>query len=196
MQTVKRIHAPQIFGLIIDVQKYFLDALPTKEQERLEINLRGFLELLNYLRIPYVGTNEKPLDKKGTMPDCINQIFEASDTAEVFEKEFFDLTKHREITTYIRSLKKRQVLVAGSETDVCVLQSVLGLLEHGYEVYVVEDLIFSSTTAVQSALDRMRSAGAVFITMKTLYYELLEAVEASPQRQKLIDKFGPFPAAL
>jgi len=55
------------------------------------------------------------------------------------------LTKEKKIADYIARLKNKQVIVAGCETDVCVLQSCLGLLALGYDVFVVEELVFSSS---------------------------------------------------
>jgi nicotinamidase-related amidase len=93
-------------------------------------------------------------------------------------------------------LRKKQVIVAGCETDVCVLQSCLGLLSLGYEVYVVEELLFSSSRNVDSAIARMKAEGAVFLTYKSLYYELIEAVEGSRHTEKILETFGPFPDGL
>ena len=79
--------------------------------------------------------------------------------------------------SHLTGLKKRQIIVAGCETDVCVLQSCLGLLSLGYDVFVVEELIFSSAQNVAAAIERMKAAGVVFLSYKTLYYELLESVD-------------------
>jgi hypothetical protein len=83
--------------------------------------------------------------------------------------------------------------VAGCETDVCVLQSCLGLLDLGYEVYVVEDLLFSSSRNVDAAMARMKAEGAVFLTYKSLYYELTKAVGGGSHAEKVYETFGPFP---
>ena len=129
-------------------------------------------------------TLERPLHDKGPLPKQIKN--ELDGRAKFFEKDFFDLTREKTIRDYIRRLKKQQVIVAGCETDVCVLQSCLGLLDLGYEVYAIEDLLFSGSPNVEAALARIKSAGAVFLTYKTLYYELLEAVGGD-------ESFGPFP---
>ena len=83
--------------------------------------------------------------------------------------------------------------MAGCETDVCVLQSCLGLLGLGYDVFVVEDLLFSSSQNVGSAIARMKDEGAIFLTYKSLYYELVEAVEGGGHSGKTLKTFGPFP---
>ena len=63
--------------------------------------------------------------------------------------------------------------MAGAETDVCILQSVLGLLREGYEVYLLEDCLFSSESAPEPAIARMRQAGARPCTYKSFYYEVI-----------------------
>jgi len=42
----------------------------------------------------------------------------------------------------------------------------------------------------------MKAAGAVFVTYKSLYYELIEAVDGARHGKKLLATFGPFPADL
>jgi hypothetical protein len=39
----------------------------------------------------------------------------------------------------------------------------------------------------------MKAEGAVFLTYKTLYYELIEAVEGDRHTEKMLETFGPFP---
>jgi nicotinamidase-related amidase len=178
-------------GAIIDVQDFFLAQLEGPEaRARMETNLVSFARLLDYFRIPILVTLERPVEAKGGLPDPLAaQLAEAK----VFEKDFFDLTKERNIRDHLAEVKKRQIIVAGCETDVCVLQSCLGLLDLGYEVFVVEDLVFSSALEVEAALARMHAAGVVFLTYKTLYYELIEAVGGGPHADAMVATFGPFP---
>jgi len=141
-----------------------------------------------------VATLERPVDQKGALPSEIAK--HVSGNAKIFEKDFFDLTKEKKIADYIARLKKKQVIVAGCEIDVCVLQSCLGLLGLGYDVYVVEELVFSSSPNVDAAIARMKAAGAAFLTYKSLYYELIEAVDGARHGEKVLATFGPFPADL
>src|SRR5262249_46224411 len=81
----------------------------------------------------------------------------------------------------------------GLRTDVCVLQSCLGLLDLGHEVFVAEALLFSSSRNVEAATARMGAEGAVAIPYKTLFYELIEAVEGGRHADLLTRTYGPFP---
>jgi nicotinamidase-related amidase len=189
----KRIVADHCWGAIIDVQAFFLSQMDKRLCSKIKTNTKNFARLLGYFRIPIVVTLERPVDRKGSLPEEINKHVDRA--TKIFEKDFFDLTREEEIADYIARLKKKQVVLAGCETDVCILQSCLGLIGLGYEVYVVEDLLFSSSRNVGSAIARMKAEGAVFLTYRSLYYELIEAVEGG-HRDKVVKTFGPFPEDL
>jgi nicotinamidase-related amidase len=194
MTVVKRLAVDNCSGVIIDYQEFFLAQAETRLRSRIRANTRNFVRLLGYFRVPIVATLERPIDRKGSLPKEISAHL--GDRARVFEKNFFDLTKEKKIRDYLGRLKKKQVIIAGSETDVCVLQSCLGLLSLGYEVYVVEEIVFSSSRNTDSAIARMKAEGAVFLTYKSLFYELIEAVEGGPHTEKMRTKYGPFPGDL
>lgn len=191
---VKRVIPDRCAGAIIDVQDFFLSQLGSRPaRTRMETNIVNFARLLAYFRVPIVATLERPVHAKGSLPDALKrQLGEAK----LFEKDFFDLTKEKKIRDHLARLKKKQIVVAGCETDVCVLQSCLGLLDLGYDVFVVEDLLFSSARNVDAAIARMKAAGAVFLTYKTLYYELIEAVGGGRHADAMVTAFGPFPEDL
>lgn len=188
MTAVKRIVPERCCAAIIDLQGFFLAQIDSRLRTRIKTNTAHLVRLLNGFGIPLLVTLERPLDVKGALPREVAKHLGAR--ASIFEKDFFDLTKDGKVKTHLARLKRRQMIVAGCETDVCVLQSCLGLLALGYEVYVMEELIFSSARDVAAALARMRDAGCVFLTYKTLYYELMESVGGPDGR---FDAFGPFP---
>ena len=138
---------------------------------------KDFAHLVGLFDIPLVVTLEKPVAEKGSLPQEIG----------TFAKTFFDLTREPQIRDHIASLRRKQVIVAGCETDVCVLQSCLGLLSVGYEVYMVENLLFSASDNVDAALARMKAAGATFVTYKTLFYELAGSVDT----EEKLESAGP-----
>jgi nicotinamidase-related amidase len=187
----KRILPETCAGAIIDVQDFFLAQLDGPDaRANMETNLVNFVRLLDYFRIPIVATLERPVEFKGALPEPLTARLGET---KLFEKDFFDLTKEKKIRDHLARLKKKQIVVAGCETDVCVLQSCLGLIGLGYEVFVVEDLVFSSADDVAAALARMQAEGAVLLSYKTLYYELIQAVGGSRHADAMVADFGPFP---
>ena len=191
MASVKRIVPNQCCGVIIDVQGFFLSQLDKRLRARIETNTANLVRLLGWFRIPVVATLERLLEEKGTLPRSIGKHL--GERSAIFEKDYFDLCKEKAIKSHLAGLKKKQIIVAGCETDVCVLQSCLGLLSLGYQVFVVEELLFSSAREVSSAIARLKAEGAVFLSYKTLYFELIEAVGTSRHAEKLWKTLGPFP---
>lgn len=181
----KRIVPDRCCGLIIDVQKFFLSQVDRRLRSKITTNTKNLVRLLGHFGIPVVVTLERPVEQKGVLPREIEA--QLGGLSETFEKDFFDLSKEKKIKSHLARLKRRQMIVAGCETDVCVLQSCLGLLTLGYEVYVMEELLFSSSRNVDSAIARLKAEGAVFLTYKTLYYELIEAVGADTLPHDLPD---------
>jgi isochorismate hydrolase len=74
-----------------------------------------------------------------------------------------------------KRLNKKYVMVAGIESHVCVLQSVIDLLAQGYYVHVVSDAVCSRyKTDWKKALKLMRDAGAVITTTEIAMFQLLQ----------------------
>ena len=180
----KRIVADHSCGIIIDVQESFLSQLDGRERSKIIGRTRRFARLLSQFKIPVIATLERPVSEKGSLPQEVKESLGSE--AKTFEKNIFDLTGEKEIRDHLAQLKKKQVIIAGCETDVCVLESCLGLLGLGYEVFVVENLLFSSSQNVDSAIGRMKTEGATFMTYKSLFYALTVAVET----QKAVEKSG------
>lgn len=73
---------------------------------------------------------------------------------------------------------RREVILLGTETHVCVLQSALQLLQQGYTVRVVRDACGSRTAANKAAgLERMQRAGASLVTTEMVLFEWLGDAE-------------------
>ena len=115
------------------MQDFFLSQSGEGIRSRIIANTGSFARLLAYFRIPIVVTLERPVNQKGSCPREIMKYL--GNRAELFEKNFFDLTKERQIRDHLEHLKRTQILVAGCSTrrnrpTGCVIRSV-GWREHG-----------------------------------------------------------------
>ena len=68
MTMAKRIAVDHCWGLIIDVQEFFLSQVDDRLRSKIETNTKNFARLLGHFRIPMVVTLERPVDRKGTFP--------------------------------------------------------------------------------------------------------------------------------
>jgi len=136
--------------------------------------LEFLLGMATVYGLPVVCTFEQPVENKGWLPERLERYLPEGSLR--LTKNTFDCCGEPSIATALAGLGNKQLAVAGGETDVCVLQSVLGLLGAGYEVFLLEDALFSSEPNVGPALRRMEQAGAIPSTVKTLNYELRRSV--------------------
>ncbi len=93
---------------------------------------------------------------------------------EIYAKTRFGAADHPEFASLLRMQDRPQVVVAGMEAHVCVLQTVLGLAARDYEVFVVGDAVGSRGPRAADrafALDRMRAAGCTVAGTETVLFE-------------------------
>lgn len=180
--------------LLVDVQciDWTGENLP-KEPEL--VRLENLLMLTEWMALPVIATFEHPIEKNGLLPKRLEDQFPVH--GQSYTKRTYNCCLEPTILAAIKSAPGDQIAVAGAETDVCVMQSVLGLLKLGYKVFLLEDCLYTSEPNPRPALDRMYRAGAIPSTFKSLAYELVVSVDHTPWLKTWIDKdvsfSKPFP---
>ncbi len=163
--------------LLIDAQPAFWSSM-YGPREPVMARVEHLLLLAGSFKLPVVATFEHPTESKGWLPDRLDHVFPAEGQRLV--KHTFDCCEEKQIRTALQNIQARQLIVAGAETDVCVLQSVLGVIDMGFQVFLMVDGLFTSEPNPHAALERMYRAGAIPITYKSLYYELKQTVDVKP----------------
>jgi nicotinamidase-related amidase len=159
--------------IVIDAQPAFLDKLPTRERSALVSHLCWLIGVATWLKIPLVVTAEDLPRLGGVVPEVARML---PDTRP-FNKMIFGLADDPAILAAVANTKRKTTILTGLETDVCVAQSALGLLERGYRVVAVADATGSPGTAHDAGISRMREAGVVIVNVRNLYYEWIRTVE-------------------
>ncbi len=179
--TAPRIRRDDLGIVVIDVQPFFMDLAFEADpaaREAFEVRIEHLLMIADWMDLPLVATFEKPVADNGEFPERLESVFPAGRPRHV--KNFFGCMAHPEIAADVEAMGVRQVAVAGAETDVCILASTLGLLDAGYEVFLLEDCLATTEASPGPALRRMYAAGAVACTLKTMLYELVACVDDTP----------------
>jgi nicotinamidase-related amidase len=166
----------QLAIVVIDVQPGFLDGWMAGPSEPVLARIELLFGLATVYDLPLLATFEQPVEKKGWLPPRLEPYVPAH--GQRHTKQTFNCCGEPSILEAIEGLGRPQIAVAGGETDVCVLQSVLGLIAAGKQIFLLEDALFSSEPNVGPAIRRMERAGAIPSTVKTLYYELRRSVAA------------------
>ena len=160
--------------VVIDVQKPFLEKLSDEEVDPFLQRLLWLVRVAVQLEVPLVVTAED-VDQNGSIIPALAQSL-PPDTR-IYNKMIFGLAADPEILGAVEMSGRKTVILLGLETDVCVAQSAIGLLENGYHVVAVEDAVASPGKAQQYGLARMRAAGTLISNVKSLFYEWLRTVE-------------------
>ena len=164
-------------ALVIDYQEKLVPVM--HEKERLIQNSCILLAGLEALGIPMAVTQQYT---KG-LGMTVEEITEACKEIEYAEKITFSAFNHIEYD--IKG--KKYIIVCGIEAHICVLQTVLDLIEEGYIPVVVEDCISSrKPNDKKIALKRMRDAGAIITTYESVLFELLQ--QAGTAEAKVIQR--------
>lgn len=159
--------------LIIDVQDKLLNAVFNKEQ--VEKKSAIVAEASKILGIPVVVTEQYPKGLGNTIPAVKDAL--AEDT-EIFEKTAFSALNNEEILEAIKKHNKKQILIFGIETHICVSQTTAALRELGYEVSVIKDACGSRAEEEYLAgLERMKDNGAYIVTTEIALFEWLKGAK-------------------
>lgn len=165
--------------LIVDVQQNLAPVMSTPREV-----LRGCSLLMRAaarLDIPTLVSEQYPKGLGSTM----GELLELAPPDSVVEKMHFSCAAEPSIRSRMDGLDKKQVVIAGIEAHVCVLQSALGFRQAGYQVFVIGDACSSRTPANhQAALARMAQAGVTVATVEMAVFEWLH-VAGTPQFKDL-----------
>jgi nicotinamidase-related amidase len=77
--------------------------------------------------------------------DLMPPLARLAPPAPVFDKPVYSAFAGRRLHEHLQERQADALIVTGSETDVCVLATVLGAVDHGYRVIVVTDAVCSSS---------------------------------------------------
>jgi nicotinamidase-related amidase len=151
--------------LLIDFQARLMPQIT--EAETAVANACRLAEAARLLDIPVLATEQNP-DGLGPNVTAIKAL--ASST---LAKTFFDATREAAWPGFL-PVDRRDLVVAGCETHVCVLQTVMGLLDKGHKVRLVADAVGSRTIRNrEAALHRAERRGAELVTTEMVVFEWL-----------------------
>lgn len=162
MSQYKLARAADSALIVIDLQERLAAAMPARGPV---VRATGILlEAAALLEIPVLVTEQYPKGLGRTVEDVALKLPKGSTR---IEKTCFSASAALALT-------RPQVVLAGMEAHVCVLQTAVELAAAGREVFVVADAVCSRTEANYSnALARLQSAGIIVTNTESVIFEWL-----------------------
>lgn len=155
--------------LVVDVQDRLVKAL----DKDIVVTKSSFLvQAAKILGIPVIVTEQYPKGLGNTIPAIKDNLPEGTP---ILEKTAFSAVKAEGFMDIINSYDRRQIVVCGIETHVCVHQSVADLLAQGFEVYVAKDACASRAKyEFKQGVERMEANGAKISCVEIILFEWLQ----------------------
>jgi nicotinamidase-related amidase len=155
--------------LVVDVQEKLCKAMDHKVLDKLTTNAGILMEAAAELGMPVLATEQyvkglgetlEPLKGRLAIPALEKMTFSCCGDSAFMEK--------------IKSFGRAQIVVVGMEAHVCVLQTVIELLDAGYTVHLVRDAIMSRKKENWLVgVEVAQAAGAVITSTEAALFQLL-----------------------
>jgi nicotinamidase-related amidase len=154
--------------LVVDFQSRLMPAI--EDGTAVVAQGRRLLSAAEMLQVQILFTEQNVNGLGSTVPEL------RSDTGRLVHKMAFDACR---AAGFLETITDRHdLVVAGCESHVCVLQTVLGLLHSGRRVFVVRDAVGSRRAeSKEASLRRMERNGAEIVTTEMVIFEWLATAE-------------------
>ncbi|HEX2414766.1 MAG TPA: isochorismatase family protein [Thermoleophilaceae bacterium] len=160
---------------VVDVQAGFLDRVEPERGGRFLERITWLVAVAARLEVPMLVTVENESAWGGVHASVAAELPAG---VAVHDKRSFGLCDDRRVWEALVAVERKTVILCGMETEVCVAQSALGLLDRGLAPHVVLDAITSPRDGHELGLERMRGAGVPRVSAKGVFMEWVRTPEA------------------
>jgi len=176
MQPARLLDAQRSAVVVIDLQGKLMEM--AHRSELVIAATRRLMQLAEIFERPVVLTEQYPAGLGPTHPEVRSVFDELTSPKRYVEKVSFGCCGEPTFEEALQSVlpgvspDRRQIVVAGIEAHVCVLQTVIELLSAGSEVHVCWECVSGRGKEYRRhALERMQQAGAVITNHESVAFE-------------------------
>ena len=156
--------------LIIDLQEKLLPHIFNKEKIKYHSN--RLVELFSELNIPIIYSEQYPNGLGSTINSLKKKLID--NNSKKIEKTTFSVFENDDFRKFLTKINKRQVIILGIESHICVLQTTIDLLENNIKVYIVDECVGSRKLGDSNmGINRMLNNGASLINLEMIFFELI-----------------------
>ena len=164
--------------VIVDVQGKLATLM--HEKETFYENVVRLIRGAQVLELPIIWNEQLP-DKLG---ETIPQIKEILTDMQPLVKKSFSCCGNVDFMSRLKDTERKQVLLCGMESHVCVYQTAQDLINDGFEVYLVADAVSSRTLenkeiGIRAVLQR----GGKITSVEMALFEMLNEAEGEQFKQ-------------
>lgn len=153
--------------VVVDIQERLVPAMPENVWEKVLRNTEILIKGIREFDIPIILLEQYPEGLGST----VDEIKELLLDLEPIKKVAFNCCDVLEFVESLETIARRDVILCGMETHICILQSALGLLEMDHRVFVAADAVCSRAKHNwEFGLSLMRDAGVTIGTTEIMLF--------------------------
>lgn len=158
--------------LIIDIQDRLVSAL---EKNTIVDKAAKLTATAKILEIPAIVSEQYPKGLGHTVHPVAEQLPSGT---EIIEKTSFSLLREEGFLEKLKSYNKKQIIICGIETHICVYQTAVELIEAGFEVIVAKDVCASRNKyEFKQGIEAMQACGAKISCLEIILFEWLKGAK-------------------
>jgi len=168
--------------LVVDMQEPFLRAM--HNPDALSATVRLLLQSASLLGVPAIATTQNAARLGGIAPEIADVL--PPDAAPPIDKLTFSCAGSEAFLAELAQSGRRQIVLCGVETHICVAQTALDLVHLGYRAHVAADAVSSRTLEKHKlGMERLRDSQVLPCAAEGAVYELLGTAGAPAFKQIL-----------
>ena len=157
--------------LLVDHQAGLLSLVRDIDPDKFKNNVLALADLAKYFKLPTILTTSFEQGPNGPLVPELKEMF--PDAPYIARPGQINAWDNEDFVKAIKATGRKQIIIAGVVTDVCVAFPTLSALAEGFEVFVVTDASGTfNTTVQQAAWSRMTQAGAQLMNWFSVACEL------------------------
>lgn len=156
--------------LIVDEQEKLVKAL---DKDIAVTRTSTLAKAARIIQIPTILTEQYPRGLGSTV-EIIKQSIDTK--SPIIEKSAFSAVKEKGFLEMLNSYGKKQIVICGIETHICVHQTTTDLIEAGFQVFVAKDACASRNKyEFKQGIERMQANGASISCVEIIIFEWLRS---------------------
>lgn len=158
--------------LVVDMQEPFLRVI--HDRARLTANVRLLIQAAVILNVPVLATLQNGARLGGVAPEIADVLPDGGTGA--LDKLTFSCAGSGEVMDALGADERRQIILCGVETHICIAQTALDLTAAGFQVHVAADAVSARTMEKHKlGMERIRDSAVLPCAAEAAVYELLGA---------------------
>ena len=166
--------------VVVDVQGKLFEAM--YERDLLLQNLVRIIQGAKALGLPVIWQEQVP-EKMGITVQAVRDLL--TDITPI-PKSSFSCCGEPAFVKALSKTGRKQVIIAGIETHVCIYQTARDLIKAGYQVEVVADAVSSRTLSNKTVgIDKIKAVGGSVTSVEAALFEMMKGADDPAFREML-----------